>query len=190
MRSREQNADATAAVLAMAGMHNLPALACGFDSLIDDTVASTYPLSMAVAFAIQDAEADNLLDRRMTAPKAGDLVALFRATQRLHEWRAAMQAERASNPEVAIPSFSLLLVEPGMWNRYSLGKEVRLALHTDGPPAGDPIVVTGESVLAAMAEGRLGVERAWRRGLIALEGPQELQRFLKNLAPKLSHHGE
>lgn len=182
MYSRGQTAAATSAALALAGMRNLPPLACGFDALIDDRFAATHPLSIAVAYAMQDAEADNLLDRRANMPKSGDLATLFRATQYLHTWRAAMQAACTHNPDPALPSFSVFLIEPGMWNRYSLGTGVRLALHTDGPPAGDPIVVTGECVLGAIAVGRIDIERAWRRGLIALEGPPALQDFLKGVA--------
>lgn len=182
MDARGQNAVTAATTLALAGMGNLPALACGFDGLLDDGFAAAHPLSIAVACAIQDAEADNLLDRRASAPKSGDLATLFRATQYLHTWRFAMQAACTRNPDPALPSFSLFLIEPSMWNRYSLGAGVRLALHTDGPPAGDPIVVTGECVLGAITVGRIGIERAWQRGLIALDGPRELQDFLQRLA--------
>lgn len=153
-----------------------PSAACGYHGTLGDGFSALHSSSINVAIAIRDAADENLLDREIVAPKLSDLLALHRATARLQRLRNALQSTSA---DMAVPSFSLLLVESGMWSRY-LAEEgrLRLAAHTDAPPAGEAVVVTGNAVLAAIGAGRLTVEDAMHRGLIVVDGPPELAQAL------------
>lgn len=168
----------TAALLA------IPAagVACGFHGGLGDGFSAMHPKSMTVAFAISDAVDAKLLDRRIVAPKLVDMLGLHRATQRLERLRAELQSKA---PDTAVPVFSLLLIESGLWSRYTAdGGALRLVVHTEAPPAGEAVVVTGDAVLAAIVTGRLTVDDALRRGLIAVDGPQALaQALTAALAP-------
>jgi hypothetical protein len=156
----------------------LPAagVACGYHGRLGDGFSPMHPRSIGVAFAISDAADEKLLDRQIVAPKLADMLALHRATQRLERLRAALQRVSAEAP---VPPFALLLVESGMWSRYALDNDrVRLAAHTEPPPAGEAAVVTGDAVLAAISAGRLTPKAALDRGLIAVDGPLTLARIL------------
>lgn len=153
-----------------------PGAACGFHGSLGDGFSSQHPKSIDVAIALRDAADTNLLDKETVAPKAADLFAFHRAVSRLNHLRDALQGMTA---DMAIPSFSILLVESGMWSRYIVADGgIRFAAHTDAPTAGDPVVVTGNAVLAAIGAGRLTIQDAIRRGLIVVEGPPALVQAL------------
>jgi hypothetical protein len=146
--------------------------ACGYHGLLGDGFSALHPRSIDVAIAISEAADENKLDREIVAPKFADFLALHRATRRLDRVREELQIVIAN---AAVPAFSLLLVESGVWSRYVAdGNTVRLVVHTDAPPAGEAVVVTGNAVLAAIIAGRVTVQDAMQRRLIVVDGPQEL----------------
>jgi hypothetical protein len=80
------------------------------------------------------------------------------------------------------PSFSLLLVEAGLWTRYVPDAEgVSIAVHASGPQPADALVFTGEAVIEAITGGRLSVNDAFRRGLIVIDGSPAVSRDLSTL---------
>lgn len=153
-----------------------PGSACGFHGSLGDGFSSQHPKSIDVAIALRDAADTNLLDKETVAPRAADLFAFHRAVNRLNHLRDALQGTAI---DVAVPSFSILLVESGMWSRYTIADGgIRFFAHTDAPTASAPVVVTGNAVLAAIGAGRLTSQDAIRRGLIVVDGPPALVQAL------------
>lgn len=172
LRTTLRNSVAALGLFAAAVGMPSPAASCGYHGALGDGFSALHPRSIGVAIAIREAADEHVLDRESVSPKLVDLLALHRATARLDRLRNSLQALTAG---MAIPSFSLLLVESGMWSRYVIeGDTIRLIAHVDAPPAGEPVVVTGNSVLIAIGAHRLTAEDAVRRGLIAVDGPPRL----------------
>ena len=68
-------------------------------------------------------------------------------------------------------SFSLVLVGPGLWSHYhAIPGGVVGEFHTDGPVAGQVVVLTHYAVLRMLLRGDLSVEQATGLGLIAFSG--------------------
>jgi len=140
-----------------------PAGACGLDAGLGDEVSAAHPRSIDVALAIHDA-----VEVRRLAPRAA-------AAAEAREARTDDTVHRAhevlGNTSAApLPAIALLLVESRHWSRH-LPDAAGDPAHADGPQSGDVVIVTGEAVLQAMLEGRLGWSEAERRGLIVLDGP-------------------
>jgi hypothetical protein len=121
------------------------------------------------------------LDRQLVAPAFVNTMGYHRAIRRLQrlrdslEW--AVQARKLTGP-----SFSLLLVEAGLWSRYVPdGEGVSIAIHMPGPQPTDAIVFTGEAAIEAIASGRLSTDEAFRRGLIVIDGAPSANRDLSAL---------
>ena len=67
--------------------------------------------------------------------------------------------------------FSLVLVGPGLWSHYhGTPGGVVGEYHTDGPVAGQVVVLTHYAVLRMLLRGDLSVEQASDLGLIAFAG--------------------
>jgi hypothetical protein len=104
-----------------------------------------------------------------------------RAAERLQRLRGSLQ-RAAQERGVTLPEFSLLLVEPGRWSRYAPGPDgVSVAIDTDPPPAGSAVFITGEAVIGAILAGRVSAKDAFRRGLIAVDGPAPVRAEAKAL---------
>jgi hypothetical protein len=102
------------------------------------------------------------------APVLTDMLAYHRAVQRLQHVRRSL--ERAlQNGSDAPPAFSFLLVEQGLWTRYvRRAQDLWMTVHTDGPQAGEPVVLTAEVVLDAIIAGQISIKSAIRRGLVVV----------------------
>lgn len=158
-----------------------PGLACGFHGQVGSNFSAQHPQSINVAVALRDAADAGIIDGRHLRPRQlkpglADMLALNRAIRQLQRLRATLQqvADDASTP-----SFKLLLLESGMWNDFTFeAGALRFKAHTNGPSPGVPAIITGDSVLAAIAAGQLSPERALRSGLIVIDGPPELTRTL------------
>lgn len=69
------------------------------------------------------------------------------------------------------PSIAIVLLEPMMWSRIATpGRSPGLALHVDGPAAGDVVAVTEAVVLTAINEDRMTAGEALSLDLIRLYG--------------------
>ena len=166
---------ASCLLLAVTGSTS-PGAACGFHGSLGDGFSSQHPKSIDVAIALREAADTDLLDKEAVAPRVADLFAFHRAVSRLNHLRDALQGTAS---DVVVPSFSILLVESGMWSRYTVADGgIRFFAHTDAPTASAPVVVTGNAVLTAIGAGRLTGQDAIRRGLIVVEGPPALVQAL------------
>jgi hypothetical protein len=117
-------------------------------------------------------------------PVLKDMFAYQRAVQRLQ--RVRLLIERVLEDRVELPAaFSLLLVEHRIWTRYvRQAQDLWMTVHTEGPGSGEPVVLTGEVVLDAIATGQLSVTQAFRRGLIVVKAPGAAGRELRALLHK------
>jgi hypothetical protein len=156
-----------------------PAVACGYDG--SPSSGLRHPRAIEVAAALRNASNAQILDRQLVAPAFINMMGYHRAVRRLQRLRDSL--ERAGQgPKLTGPSFSLLLVEAGLWSRYALdGEGVSIAIHTPGPQPTDALVFTGEAVIEAIASGRLSTEEAFRRGLIVIDGSPGANRDLAAL---------
>jgi hypothetical protein len=150
-----------AAVLAAAGLVTAPAGACGYDGAVPDLVAA-YPQSIDVAISVRDAFDRSELTALQPAPNA---LALMRAQLLLRRFSPMVgEASHASSGSVAV-----LLVESGMWTRYTFTNNEAVALpHITGPEAGEPVVITSEAVISALVEGKLALKRASSLGVMVV----------------------
>lgn len=154
----------TAATLAAVSLGSFQAQACGYDGAVPDLVAA-YPQSIEVALSVRDAYDRSQLTALQPAPNA---LALRRAQMLLSRFSPMVsEASRTSQGSVAV-----LLVESGLWTRYTLaGNEVQALPHVTGPQPGEPVVITSEAVISAVVEGKLAVPRASALGLMVLRAP-------------------
>jgi hypothetical protein len=75
------------------------------------------------------------------------------------------------------PSMAVLLVESGLWTRYTRTAEgITPQVHVAGPDPVDAVIVTSEAVITAVLAGRLTARQAFDRGLIVVDGPAKAAR--------------
>lgn len=138
--------------------------ACGYDGMAMD-LATAHPASLPVALAIFEAYQAKLLAKPVTLPGG---FGMRRAQIMLEKLRVALA------PSVMGESFSLLLVEPGLWAHFDgTGAQLRVILHVAAPAAGDNAIITGEGVLLALEQGKLSAEQALQAGLIQVQAAPE-----------------
>lgn len=138
--------------------HAATGAACGLHGTMPD-LAVAHPRSIDVALAVHDAtERDGL--KPLAALPPG--LAFLRARRTLisFEPQVADFAGRAGGP------VAVLLVESGLWTRYTFAAGRAIALpHVAGPMPGEHVIVTSETVLAAILDGTLEPARARQLGL-------------------------
>jgi hypothetical protein len=139
------------------------ARACGYHGILGDGFSAQYPGSINVAIALREAADEGLIDAQSLKQRSADLLAYHRAVRRLQHLRDAFVQSEAGHKL----TFSLLLVESGLWSRYaSDGQDVSLAVHIDRPQDGEAVVMTGEAVLVAIEAGTLSWRDALQRKLL------------------------
>ena len=152
--------------------------ACGYHddvSIARGVLNWIYPDSLHVIGAISAAVAERRLVYQPVAPS------LFGS-----EYRAAVKsleqltASLRATGSVVPLSFSLVLVESMLWTRFEGDSDqLHAQLHVGGPQAGDLILISGEDVIRAVANGTLSVGEAHGRGLVRLYGSEtQIARFL------------
>lgn len=144
--------------------------ACGYDGMAAD-LAIAHPASLPVALAIHDAYRTKLLTKPVALPGS---FGMRRALIMLEKLRVALA------PLVQGDSFSLLLVEPGLWAHFDgTGAQLQVTLHVAAPGADGNAIITGEGVLLALAQGKLSAEQALQAGLIQVQAaPEQHERLI------------
>ena len=72
------------------------------------------------------------------------------------------------------PSISLLFIDSKLWARFSPGPQgYELQVHTSGASPEDIVIVTSETILAAVLDGTMSAQKALDLGLIAIDGKQD-----------------
>jgi hypothetical protein len=151
-------------------------LACGYHddvSMARGLLNWVYPGALHVLGAVSTAVAE----RRLPPPnlQTADLNLFgsgYRMTVKPLERFAEVLSAAAERP---VPfSYSLVLVEPMLWTRFEahLG-ELRTQIHVSGPHPGDLVLISGQAVIAEIANGRLDMGEAHRLGLVRMYGSEE-----------------
>lgn len=154
--------------------------ACGYHddvSIARGVLNWTYPDALHVIGAISAEVAQKRLLHRDAEPVVSGLFgSQYHATAKTLDRLAGSLRVAAGGTS---PSFSLVLVEPMLWTRFETGTgELRTQLHAAGPQPGDLILVSGEDVIRAVADGELAIGEARERGLIRLYGNEtQIARF-------------
>lgn len=154
----------------------IAARACAFDDgspaagLFDRDFFAVNAQASTVYFAITDALTQGLLERAAFQPIETGSAGYWRAAGQINAMHrriaaAAQQSESGRAP----PAMALLLIDSNLWARMTADTQgLTLAMHATGARPGDVIVATSEVVLAAVLDGRMSVDTALGRGLIAI----------------------
>lgn len=148
--------------------------ACGFHddvSIARGVLNWTYQDALYVIGAISAAT----VEKRLAPPEipAPDpFGAQYRATVKALGHFAELLG--AGSGEAPLPSFSLVLIEPMLWTQFEPGTEgLRAQPHVSGPQKGQLVLVSGQNVIHAIANGELGIAEAHRLGLIRFYGSEQ-----------------
>jgi hypothetical protein len=140
-----------------------------------------YPDSLHVKTAVWMAQRDGVLATPESTSRP-DAQALLQHMAQLRQTAAnlgALQKGIASALDGReTPSFSVVLIGPMLWTRFHVVEgSIAMAVHVDGPAAGDVVLVTDAPVVASLAAGQLAATEARRRGLLRSYGrPQDVER--------------
>jgi hypothetical protein len=169
-----------AAILAMAVTAGLIAtapssegLACGYEdpqSVSRGSLNWSYPDSLYVIGAISKEVAARRLPLANFDRPGVDLFGhKFKLAKTSMEAFGAMLA--AERPERLRIPVALVLVEPMLWARFEpTARGLRSIIHASGAERGDLVIVTGEAVVAEIAEQHLTFRQAYERGVARLYG--------------------
>jgi hypothetical protein len=153
-----------AATLAAVALHALPSAACGFHGSMVDLVAA-HPRSIEVAFSVRDAFVRKDLAELAAVPPALGFLRATRTLQDFSELVTSVAGEKSS-------TIAVLLIEPGLWTRYSVTPQgVTAEVHVAGALEQEPVIVTSESALRAMIDGTLSPQRAVEMGVLKVIRP-------------------
>ena len=160
------------AMTAAIGMFSasLSAHACGLEPHLNGGFTVSYPGSIEIAVAVAKARSDGLLTAASGVPIPNN-VRRQRLIADLQRLQTRLNKARNEIPSTSALPFSLVLVGPGLWSHFNITTGGVLAsYHTEGPLAGQAVVLTHASALRAMLSGTLSIERATELGLIAYSG--------------------
>ena len=140
----------------------MAAIACGLDGAAMDSKAfsAAHPGSIEVALGVRE-----LIDQQRLSPlpEASPETVHHRVEEALEALRTRLEAAGPQGPT------AILLVDQGHWARWQGdGQALDMQVHVEGPQAGDAVILTSESVLAALLAGRLTVEQARNAGAYAV----------------------
>jgi hypothetical protein len=148
-----------AATTAALGLYIGAVRACGYDSPMVDLVVA-HPRSIEVALAVRNAYDHGELHALAPVPP---VLGLVRANGMLQSFRPLVSAV-AGSPNTSV---AVLLIEEGLWARYSMSAAgMATELHVGGPLDGEPVIVTSESALHALLDGTLTPQRATELGVL------------------------
>lgn len=139
-----------------------PAAACGLHGSGPD-LAVAHPRSLDLAFALSDAYRVAELQALEPVPP---ILQLMRSQKTLRALLPRL-AELTPAPSQQRPTLALLLVESGLWSRVVWSEQgLSLQQHVAGPLPDEPVLLSSEAVLSAIAAERLSPARASALGLL------------------------
>lgn len=181
MRSVLYGVMTSAALLLLAsGAAGPPANACGFDGIMGDAFSAEHPKSIAVAFAISDAVAARIVDKTAMIPIDPGSRGYWRAVGHISSFQRLLPATGDAGAQS--PGISLLFIDSKLWSRLSPGpKGYELQVHTSGASPDDVVIVTSETILAAVLDGTIEVNKALDLGLIAIDGKPDQTETIRHI---------
>jgi hypothetical protein len=127
-----------------------------------------YPDALHVIGAIATAVGEKRLPAPNASPVAFGPRGYHSAARSLDKIARQLNASPGETPPL---SFSLILIEPMLWTRFSSGGDgLEAHIHVPGPQAGDLVVISGEDVIREVASNRLSFGEAYRLGLVRTYG--------------------
>ncbi len=163
-----------------------PTWACFIHALGQDGMKVTYPGSLSVAVALNQAQDDGMLDALPTNPDArlGKLLVM--------SWAIQSRFKNMPPRDFSGAPVSVLLTQSGAWFRFD-GAESTIEYHVDAPEQGADVILLPDTALAALMDGQLSAKQLEEAGLIRVvsETPdQVLTQFMDlitNLEKKQTH---
>ena len=143
-----------------------------------DRLAENYTGALDILPKIAAARREKLL------PPANPMAALWADKFPLPRHRRAIeefeQALNSAGQGRAALTFSMVMIEPMLWTRYTAADgRITATIHTEGAPPGELVLVSAEDVIGAIGEGRWSIAQAHAAGLLGLHGKNEdVQLFL------------
>ncbi len=154
------------------------AVACGYHddvSLARGVLNWVYPDALHVVGAIAKAVSERRLPVSTSGGGEGNPWGYHHTVRSIDHYT---QQLRAHSGGTRPPAFSLLLIEPMLWTRFAPeGGDLQAQVHVSAPRAGDLVLISGEAVIREIANSRLSIGGAYRRGLIRLYGTEEQVEF-------------
>jgi hypothetical protein len=170
---------AGSAVLFAVHCLSVPAKACAFDGIFDDSFGVPHPRSIEVAVAVRRAVKDGMLPPSALEPIVPGIAGLWRATGRLHALKGRLSSIVASFPVVSI---AVLLIDSGLWTRFTrVSAGYSSQIHAPSAASGDIVVVSDEAAIAELLAGRLSARSAIDRGLIVVDALPAAQERVRDL---------
>jgi len=161
MKPRNRARSSAAALALSLAIHASPAAACGYHAVMSDLVAA-HPRSIEVALAVRDALDRGELRELPALPSA---LGYLRASRLLRDFQP-LASSVAGQPARSV---AVLLVESGLWARYTASADgVSTEIHAAGPREGDRVIITSEAVLHALVDDGLDAVRAANSGVLLL----------------------
>lgn len=161
-----------------------PTWACFIHAMGQDGMKVTYPGSLSVAVALNQAQDDGMLDALPTNSDArlGKLLVMSWAIQS----RFKNMPPRDSRDSRGAP-VSVLLTQSGAWFRFD-GAESTIEYHVDAPEQGADVILLPDTALAALMDGQLSAKQLEEAGLIRVvsETPDQVLTQFMDLASSLA----
>ncbi|MCB1486757.1 MAG: hypothetical protein KDJ88_04765 [Bauldia sp.] len=158
------------ALLAMAAAP-VRSLACSFEdpngAAAQRVILSVvYPNALYVEGAVYTALTEGIL-RPAHFAQPGDFFALDRIARNLRRFAGLLGSEAPPD----MPEFSMVLMGPVLWTRFSPGADgIAAEPHVAGPLSGKVVVVSDAPVVAALVKGDLSGRSANEAGLLRYYG--------------------
>lgn len=145
--------------------------ACSLDgALSPQSFKPLHPESLRVAYAIRQAVTEATISGISTrqSPLEFYKVKFYKVSSYLERLRKLLiGADR--NTE-----FYVLLVDYGLWSRFSPGADgMEMAVHVAKPEGAATVVVTGDTVVRAIVNHTMTIRQAQDRDLFVVSGPKE-----------------
>ncbi|MCO5066502.1 MAG: hypothetical protein M9924_19150 [Rhizobiaceae bacterium] len=177
-----------AACLTAGALHPVDLLACGYDNPQSIALGSlnwVYPDALYVHTAVSQAEAAGLLPSDGLGAQRGPF-AFYRATATMKSFGTNLADARLAEGGVAI---SVVLIPQAMWTRYEIGPNgVNVHGHAEGPLEDDLVIVTEETVVRALVDGKLDPMTAENKGLLRIYGvPEHIEKVRAALMRTAKH---
>jgi hypothetical protein len=143
-----------------------------------DRLAANYPGALDILPAVGAARRERVL------PPANPMAALWADKFPLpRHLRAVEKFEKALNLAArggAPIAFSMVMIEPMLWNRYAPTEgRAKAAVHTERAEPGELVLLSAEDVIGAIGDGRWSIGEAHAAGWLGLHGsPEQVAAFL------------